>query len=92
MLNQVIIAGRLAHITDTKVTVAVPRAYKNADGVYDTDFIPVKISGGIAESISNYCRKGDLVGIKGRLEVDHGKTVVKAEKVSFLSSGKHEEE
>lgn len=92
MLNQVIIAGRLTHITDTKVTVAVPRAYKNADGVYDTDFIPVKMSGGIADSVRNYCRKGDLVGIKGRLEVDHGKMMLHAEKVSFLGSGKHEEE
>ena len=49
---------------------------------------------GIAENTSEYCTKGDLVGIKGRLEThnyesEEGRkyfTEVVAEKVTFLSS------
>lgn len=92
MLNQAIIIGRISHIADSKITVAVSRPHKNEEGVYDTDFIPVKIKGGIAENVLAYCKKGDVVGIKGRLEADHGKLLFLAEKVSFLSSGKHEAE
>ena len=92
MLNQVVIVGRISHITDSKITIAVSRSYKNEEGVYDTNFIPVKIKGGIANNVSTYCKKGDVIGIKGRLETDHGKLLLLAEKVSFLSSGKHEAE
>lgn len=92
MLNQVVIAGRISHITDSKITLAVSRPYKNEAGIYDTDFIPVKIKGGVAETVPAYYKKGDVVGIRGRLEADHGKLLFLAEKVSFLSSGKHEVE
>lgn len=112
MLNQIVIAGRLVGDPATKelengkkvamITVAVPRAYKNADGVYETDFIDCELWGGIGESTVEYCRKGDIVGVKGRLQTNDianddgeiiGKTTnVIAEKVSFLSSGKKEDE
>ena len=107
MLNQVIIAGRLVsdpEIVTTEnnkkrifVTVAVPRSYKNVNGTYDTDFIRCILWGGIAESTCEYCQKGDIVGVKGRLqtsnyEKEDGEKVyvtdVIAEKVSFLSSKK----
>ena len=49
MINQVIITGRIANDPEvivgennkkrTYITLAVPRAYKNMDGQYDTDFI-----------------------------------------------------
>ncbi len=110
MLNQIVIAGRLVSdpeiaITDsnkkrTFITVAVPRSYKNIDGTYDTDFIKCTLWNGIAESTCEYCKKGDIVGIKGRLQTSNyekdGEKVytmdVIAEKVSFLSSKKPETE
>ena len=111
MLNQIVIAGRLTSDPETKelesgkkvstITVAVPRAYKNADGVYETDFIRCTLWNGIAENVAEYCRKGDIVGIKGRLQTntienedgDKKYTMdVIAEKVSFLSSRKGDEE
>ena len=109
MLNQVVIAGRLTanpEVTTTEnnkkrtyLTVAVPRSYKNVDGTYDTDFIRCVLWGGIAESTCEYCQKGDVVGIKGRLQTSsyekEGEKVyvtdVIAEKVSFLSSKKADE-
>ena len=106
MLNQTIIVGRLANevkVNKTEsernvanITLAVPRSFKNADGEYDTDFIDIVLWGNIAENTAEYVKKGDLIGIKGRLqsrEVEkyHEKFKVLeviAEKVTFLSSKK----
>lgn len=110
MLNQTVLVGRLVkdpelRETDngrkvTNITLAVPRSYKNLNGEYDTDFISCVLWKGVAESTVEYCRRGDLVGVKGRiqsrnieLEDETKKQVVEvvAEKITFLSS-KHAEE
>ncbi len=111
MLNQIVIAGRLVaepELEETEsgkkrsvITVAVPRSYKNADGVYETDFIKCVLWNGIAETTAEYCKKGDVLGIKGRIQTsdyenEEGKKVYKteviAEKISFLSSSKSKEQ
>lgn len=107
MLNQVVLVGRLVKNPElketekgnkiTSITLAVPRSYKNVDGEYETDFIDCTLWRGIAETTSEYCKKGDLLGIKGRLqsnsyEKENEKvytTDVIAEKISFLSSKKN---
>ena len=104
MLNQVVLVGRLAgdpeilEATTGKkymnVTLAVPRTFKNADGVYETDFIRCVLWNGIPTDTSKFCHKGDIVGIKGRLqnrsyEVQDTKkyiTEVIAERITFISS------
>ena len=109
MLNQTVLVGRLVkdpELSETengkkvsKITLAVPRSYKNVNGEYDTDFIECVLWSGIAESTVEYCQKGDLIGIKGRIqtrtiEKDDAKkyyTDVVAEKVTFLSSKKDKE-
>lgn len=109
MLNQTVIVGRLVsdpelRETDggrkvTNVTLAVPRSFKNVNGEYDTDFINCVLWKGIAENTATYCKKGDLVGVKGRLQSreyefdDEKRKVVElvAEKVTFLSSKKADE-
>ena len=107
MLNHVILVGRLVKtpellITETgkklsSVTLAVSRSYKNQNGEYDTDFLDCTLWTGIAENTAEYCKTGDIIGIKGRLqtkiiEKDDGtkykKVDVIAEKVTFLSSAK----
>lgn len=104
MLNQIVVVGRLVkdpEIIETddgknvsNITVATQRSYKNAEGVYETDFIDCALWNGIAQSTKDYCKKGDILGIKGRLQTDiyekdgEQKKVqrVIAEKVTFLSS------
>lgn len=104
MMNQLMLVKRIANDPElktlesgkkvTNITLAVPRSFKNADGVYETDFINTTVWENIANSICDYCKKGDLVGIKGRLQTDtyekDGKNITKlnviAEKVSFLST------
>ena len=105
MLNQVVLVGRLTKEVELKemedgkklanITIAIPRSYKNVDGEYESDFIDCVLWNGIAENTSEYCKKGDIVGVKGRLqtsnyEKEDGSKVFKldvvAEKVTFLSS------
>ncbi len=110
MLNQAVLVGRIVEdpeLIDTEkgkvsnITLAVPRSFKNANGEYDTDFISCVLWKGIAENTVEYCKKGDLVGIKGRIQTrnvefddeTHKKFVeVIAEKVTFLSSKKAEKQ
>lgn len=106
MLNQIVIVGRLVQDPEIKelengmktsyITLAVPRNYKNSDGIYETDFIPVKLYKGIAESTTEYCKIGDMVGVRGRVqsrkEEDKNIIEIVAERVTFLSSRKETEE
>ena len=72
----------------TNITLAVPRCYKNGDGIYETDFIPVRLWNSIRETTAEYCKKGDLIGVKGRLARLSGEDLtIVAEKISFLASG-----
>lgn len=99
MLNQTVLVGRLTSdpeinevdgVKVCNITIAVPRSFKNVNGEYDTDFIPVKLHRGIAENTAEYCKKGDLVGVKGRIEIDTDTIKVVAERVTFLSSKRDE--
>lgn len=110
MLNQAVLVGRLVRDPElketesgkkvTKITLAVPRSYKNTNGEYETDFIECVLWSGVAESTVDYCNKGDLLGVKGRIQTrnveleDQRKvyTEVIAEKVTFLSSRPKETE
>lgn len=107
MLNQTVLVGRLANDPElyetetgkklTRITLAVPRSYKNINGEYETDFIGCKMWQNVAQSTTDYCQKGDLVGVKGRIQTsrydtEDGQrfiTEVVAEKVTFLSSNKN---
>ena len=109
MLNQTVMVGRLVDepklqkLEDgkkvTNMTLAVPRSFKNANGEYDTDFVDCTLWNNIAENTCEYCKKGDLVGIKGRLQTDlyekNGETRksmrIIAEKVTFLSTARNKE-
>lgn len=104
MLNQIILVGRLVRdpeVVKTKngtsyshITLAIPRSYKNINGEYETDFIDCTLFQLIATNTKEYCKKGDIVGVRGRLESkvyekDGQKkyiTEVIAERVTFLSS------
>lgn len=106
MINTVMLVGRLAGEVDTKeengkkvvrITIASNRNFKNEEGIYEIDFFDVTILGAMAESAIEYCHKGDLVGIKGRLQMsvevnDDGDIIARrvpeiiAEKLTILSS------
>ncbi len=110
MLNQVVLVGRLTADPEiittetgkkkTVVNVAVNRPFKNSDGIYETDFIRCILWNGIAANTTEYCSKGDVVGIKGRIQTSSYEennekkyiTEVIAERVSFVSSSNKKED
>lgn len=77
MFNNVILIGRLTDkpvvktyddgLKVSNVTLAVLRPFKNMAGEFETDFIPVSLWYANAQNAQEYCEKGDLVCIKGRL-------------------------
>lgn len=105
MVNQIVLVGRIARAPETRVsesgkkyatlTLAVPRNYKNSNGEYDTDFLDCTLWSSVAESTSEYCKTGDMIGVKGRIQsrivespegVRRRKTEIVAERVTFLTS------
>lgn len=100
MLNQIILVGRIANDIETKeledgkkvinMTLIIPRPFKNSEGEYDSDFIDCTLYNNIADTTSEYCKKGDIVGVKGRVECNRenneNKIRVVCEKLTFLSS------
>ena len=103
MLNQTVLVGRVVDdpkVVETEngkkvsnVILAVPRSYKNSNGEYETDYINCTLWNQIATNTVDYCRKGDMLGVKGRIETSSYekdgerkyKTNVIAERVTFLS-------
>lgn len=104
MLNQVVFVGRLTEDPTIEkvegnvigtITLAVQRTFRNEKGICETDFIPCKLWNTVAISTSEYCKKGDIVGVKGRIQtikMASGSAIeVVAEKLTFLSSKREEE-
>ncbi len=110
MHNLVYLIGRLTEDPDIKVyedgksmltiNLAVQRSFKNENGIYDVDFIRCILWNGIASHTSEYCKKGDLVGVKGRIQTRSYEdkeekkyiTEVIVDKVSFLASKRENKE
>lgn len=97
MINQVMLVGRIANNINTdndNITVAVTRSFKNENGKYETDFIDVVIRGTIAKTTTEYCKKGDIIGVKGSIRSDiinnEKKMILVAERITFLSSKKED--
>lgn len=82
------------------ITLVVQRMTKNKNGEYEIDFIPCKLWNGIATATTKYCHKDDVIGVKGRIQrigndyTANGYPILEimAEKITFLSSHKPEEE
>lgn len=110
-MNQVVMVGRLVKDPEIKesedgkahsnITLAVQRHYKNADGIYETDFVDCVLWDTTASTTAEYCRKGDIIGVKGRLQTSEYEnsngekrkaTQVVAERITFLQSKAKTEE
>ncbi|MDP4163247.1 MAG: single-stranded DNA-binding protein [Bacillota bacterium] len=109
MINQVTLVGRLTRDPELKMTtegtpvtnviLAVNRHYRNHNGEIEADFVHCTLWKKAAENTVQYCRKGSVLGITGKIQTrnyenSEGKKVyvteVVAETVRFLS-GKPQE-
>ena len=110
MINQIILVGRLTGDPEieeyengkkrTIINIAVQRHFKNIDNIYETDFFRCVLWNGMASNTKNYCQRGDIVGVKGRVQnrsyVDSENntryiTEIIAEKISFVSHAQRKE-
>lgn len=55
----------------TNITLAVPRTYKNESCEYETEFFDCELWNGVASATTEYCKKGDIIGIKGNLKTNY---------------------
>lgn len=105
MINNVVLVGRLTKAPDLQYTpsniatlsnsLAVNRNFKNQDGEREADFINIVAWRNTAEVIANYCGKGSLIGVTGRIQTRNYEnqqgqrvyvTEVVAEQVTLLES------
>ena len=78
MINNVCLVGRLTRPVDLRYTqngtafgsfsLAIDRTYKNQAGEKETDFINCVIWRKSAVNLSNFTKKGSLLGVEGRLQ------------------------
>lgn len=109
MINQVTLVGRLTKDPELRytaegkavsnVTIAVNRPFKNKEGEYEADFVQCTLWKKTAENTAQYCRRGSIIGITGRIQTrnyenqDNKKvyvTEVVAEMVQFVGPKKVE--
>ena len=79
MINNVTLVGRLVappdlrktpnNVSSLQGTLAVNRNFKNENGDREADFINFQAWRGTADIIAQYCSKGSLIGIIGRIQV-----------------------
>jgi single-strand DNA-binding protein len=104
MFNQVMLVGRLTKDPELRytaegapvatVTLAVNRNFRNSAGDIETDFVNCTLWRKTAENTTNYCRKGSILGVSGRVQTRNYEnadgnrvyvTDVVADSVRFLS-------
>jgi single-strand DNA-binding protein len=102
-MNKVILIGRTTKDIEFKTTptgtsvatfsLAVNRNLKNKGGEYESDFFNCVSFSNLADTISRYVKKGDKIGVEGRLQTrnytnNEGRTVyiteVIVENIEFL--------
>ena len=108
-MNKVCLTGRITknielkynqnNVAITSFTLAVTRKFKNQNGEYESDFINCIAYKSTAELLNKYVKKGDLLGIEGRIQTRNyedkdGKRVyvteVIVDSIDFLQSRKDE--
>ena len=97
-MNNLVLVGRLFNqpklIEENEhkycnITLTIDRYFRNEEGIYETDFIDVKVPYPMCDGVVDYCRKGDAISVKGRIErlSKYGNMRIIAERINFISSG-----
>ena len=100
MNNNVVLIGRIDNDVEKvemddktlyKLILNISRNFKNQNGEYDTDFIPIELMSSIGSSVFEYCSKNDLIAVRGRIECKEKGNPIKiiAERISFLSNNRN---
>lgn len=84
MINNCVITGRIKHYYIEDDCVVIMISHNHADG----DFVlPIHTNFKDNDILTDYIEENALIGIKGHITLDRGgKTIVVADKISFMSS------
>lgn len=99
MIDTLVLVGRIVKKINnaegnktTSIILAVPRSYKNAEGIYETDFIKVTLAKALQERVKEWTVEGDLVGVMGRIESNKKNQIkIIVTKMSFLKAEERKE-
>lgn len=104
MLNNVVLVGRVGKDPEIKFTdagkakttfsLAVDKPFKKQDGQDNTNWFRVECWDKTAQSVADHVRKGSVVGVQGRIDIQKWKdresgqdkemTVIVADQVRFV--------
>jgi predicted fused transcriptional regulator/phosphomethylpyrimidine kinase len=79
MLNQCILVGRVLTIDDCGIVITV------TNGKIEQN-IPIRVSENILNNVKEYCKTGDVIGIKGMINMMGTSITIMADKITFLAS------
>ena len=90
MLNNCALVGRMKELeikenNGEKIGIMYLSVRKNEE---ENVVLEIVVYENMLNNVKEYCDKGDLVGIKGRVDLLGNKTAIIAEKITFLSSRK----
>lgn len=100
MLNQTLLVGRIVEEPELKETstgknvanvkIAVPKPYKNEEGIHEAEFIKCSMWNDKAKKASEYYKTGDLVLVTARVHVNEKDNSLElvGEDITFLSKSK----
>lgn len=92
MCNNFVLVGRLvttSNVEDGDVILTIGLRKEDSE---EQELIPICLKGTIANSVNEYCEKGSIMGIKGKIINKEDKIELVADKVTFISSKKEEKE
>lgn len=92
MCNNFVLVGRLVTISNVEDGNVILTIGLRKEDSEEQELIPITLKGTIASSVNEYCEKGNIMGIKGKITNKEDKIELVADKVTFLSSRKEEKE
>ena len=93
MVNYAVLIGKIYQdIIKNKdnsyeLILEVSRNYKNLNGLYDFDIIPIKLNNDLGNKVIKYYKKGNMIAIKARIErLKYNELTLVAYDVTYFSS------
>lgn len=93
MVNYAVLIGKIYQdIIKNKdksyeLILEVSRNYKNLNGLYDFDIIPIKLTNDLGNKVIKYYKKGNMVAVKAKIEcLGDEKLTLLAYDVTYFSS------
>lgn len=89
-MNQICLVGKVLQLPTEEcnnIVIKVTSNIKKDNGEYRSDSISCKLSTSLINATKQYCKIGDVVGIKGRIEVNNNENQVVCDRLTYLSRG-----